>query len=209
MEILLASSSELKRSAVLAAYPGSVVHTFSGARGASFAQPIGYLDTVRGARRRLSDTLNVLEFDELGPHNSTYKYLGQPRPDLVIAIESGLIEVDNYWVDVAVVIQTKHRRPPELGYTKYNIIESTGVIVPIEYVRGVLSGRYSTWSEGDPRMDRKDPHKFLCGTSRKEFLTLALRNAQGDFPFCTKENEADLLKRRKALRQKLRLVFEN
>ena len=130
-------------------------------------QPVGFDETLRGAKNRLASLLG-----QLGE---------APEVDLVVSIESGLIKSlvgeEETWIDVAVVLVR------EMSTGAESVATSAGVRVPTEYV--------GTWAEagGEGTVgemiaeelggDKHDPHGALTkgAFARSALLEHAIRVA--------------------------------
>jgi non-canonical (house-cleaning) NTP pyrophosphatase len=130
-------------------------------------QPVGFDETLRGAKNRLASLLG-----QLGE---------APEVDLVVSIESGLIKSlvseEETWIDVAVVLVR------DMSTGAESVATSAGVRVPTEYV--------GTWAEaggegtvGDVIAeelggDKHDPHGALTkgAFARSALLEHAIRVA--------------------------------
>jgi len=130
-------------------------------------QPIGFDETVRGAKNRLAALMG-----QLGE---------SPDVDVVVAIENGIMKAlggdEEVWVDIAVVVLT------ELGTGAESLATSAGVQFPAEHV--------GTWAEGGAEgtvgeviaealgCNKQDPHAALtrAAFSRSKLLEHAIRVA--------------------------------
>lgn len=94
-------------------------------------QPVGFDETLRGAKNRLASLLG-----QLGE---------APEVDLVVSIESGLIKSlvgeEETWIDVAVVLVR------DMSTGAESVATSAGVRVPTEYV--------GTWAEAGGKGTRR------------------------------------------------------
>jgi non-canonical (house-cleaning) NTP pyrophosphatase len=159
MKVVLASQSALKIEACRAAFAkvGQAdielipVKVPSGVA----EQPFG-AETLTGAFNRLSAAMKLC-----------------PKADLYIAIENGLFEEGGDIVDKAVILSARSMNDIALQY-------SQSVSFPQEYVEEAKQRGFDKVTVGDVMFERgyiqdaKDPHKSICGTSRKSILEATL-----------------------------------
>lgn len=159
MKVVLASQSALKIEACRAAFAkvGQAdielipVKVTSGVA----EQPFG-AETLTGAFNRLSRAMK-----------------DYPKADLYIAIENGLFDEGGEIVDKAVIVSACSMDNISINY-------SQSVPFPKEYVQEAKARGFDKVTVGDVMFahgyiqNAKDPHKSICGTSRKSILEAAL-----------------------------------
>lgn len=152
--VVLASQSELKENAVRRALTtafGDAFDLYAVATDSHVSeQPIGTVEMVRGARNRMESLTG----------------------DMVIGIESGIIQMHDLWMDVAYIeVRLKS------GHVHFTTTQ--GVVVPEAYISPAIPwGRklYESKTDGDDQdVDEKNPHASLYpGCDRGAFIESAL-----------------------------------
>lgn len=160
MKIALASQSEIKVSAIRAAFGDAVELVTFDAPSNVNEQPIGE-ETLRGAKNRIA-----------------FIKAACPDADLYISIENGLFIEEHEYVDRAVVSITTREGHSFVTY-------SDGVVFPHQYVEETRNkdGGFKTWTVGKIMAEagfitkHNDPHSDLGHQSRSAYIVQAVQAA--------------------------------
>ncbi len=156
-KIVLASTSEIKRLACVAAFPNAQI-VMAMVRSGVAEQPMGD-ETLRGARNRLGNARVIT-----------------PDADLYVSIENGIfIDADAYVDRAVVLLQDRQRRE--------TVFYSEGVAFPAAAVEIAQARGFQFHTVGAVLAEQgvikhaADPHRCLSGTPRATYIRDALQAA--------------------------------
>ena len=143
-------------------------------------QPVGWGETIKGARQRLGNLREKLEKEE-------------QRYDYLVSIENGIIPIEidgkDRWFDVGVVIVENKSGSGQLSF-------SASVEMPLSLVALAQEKGFETATVGSLiaekfEGDATDPHSVLTDKqiNRKELLEQTVRSAFGELIFKKKASK--------------------
>ncbi len=159
MKVVIASGSMVKIQACKLAFnnrAGVEVVSVKAPSGIN-EQPIGYEETLKGARNRLEFAENAV-----------------PNADAYISIENGLM-AENGYIDKAIIV-IQEGNVQQITY-------SDGVEFPAEAVEETRKRGFDKWTVGSIMQEQgivnqaDDPHLDLCERSRVDILNEALQKS--------------------------------
>lgn len=171
LRVLLCSTSDIKRLAVLKVFPNAEITCINAPSGVP-KQPIDFLydkrpETETGANNRLENAFSIIKDPK-------------QRGDVVVSIENGLRAVGHTTVDYAQIVVAIPIPNQKIGKVEKFSTFSAGMPVPTNVYNWNWERQSKrTWAEATKMNDPKDPHLEVCGISRIDIIADALRVLAG------------------------------